>query len=239
MLGGNFGSVWTAWLFPEDLDGTEMSLADFPTVEFSGVPQSVIAAYSHTCVLRGSFPENNILCFGDEERLGYQSLSYGGNGSLPVGAPSHPIGGAIVEVSLGYASTCVLKREDERNRVYCWGDNDRGQLGYGHTNPVATTPESISIMDQGPVDIGENVVSVYAAETVSCVLTDNGNIKCWGQGSSGGDWLREFGEPWRRRSSKFVRLCSSRSKGDEVGEWRWTGRLCSYRERYASLLGKQ
>ena len=168
-----------------ELDGTELSLADFPSVEFPGAPQSVFAGYSHTCILRGTFPNNDLLCFGKREWLGYQSLSYGGSSSLPMDAPQHPIGGSIADMSLGHASTCVLKKEDNVAEVYCWGENERGQLGYGHLEPVATTPESISILEQGPVDIGANPISIYTSEFVSCILTDDGNVKCWGWGSNG------------------------------------------------------
>ena len=65
------------------------------------------------------------------------------------------------------------------------GENENGQLGYGHTDPVATTLDSVSILDQGPVTLGASAVAVYTGGSVSCALLDEGSIKCWGQAAGG------------------------------------------------------
>ena len=61
---------------------------------------------------------------------------------------------------------------------FCWGKNDKGQLGVGdnedRNSPVA-------------VDVGEGltVKSVSAGGEHTCALLSNGSMKCWGEGGTG------------------------------------------------------
>ena len=60
----------------------------------------------------------------------------------------------VVEVALGFTSTHVLahdKKNDAKNRVYGFGNSEKGQLGYGGT-----------LTQHLPVEITEN----FAEEVV-------------------------------------------------------------------------
>ncbi len=86
----------------------------------------------------------------------------------------------LKRMAAGSYHTCALT---ETNRVKCWGDNTRGQLGDGTQTDRLTA---------GPVlSLGGGLKSVAAGSDHTCVLTSNGGIKCWGRGIVGalGDGL--------------------------------------------------
>ncbi len=76
-------------------------------------------------------------------------------------------------VTAGVGHTCALSTA---GAVYCWGDNDSGQLGDGtttdRTRPVAVT------------GLGSGVTVVAAGAHHTCAV-QNGNLRCWGQNVNG------------------------------------------------------
>ena len=97
--------------------------------------EKIRAGGTHTCaVLVGG----GLRCWGSglDGRLGYGSTSsYGGNATIP-GEVKVNVDGEqlqILDVVLSSSSTCVLL---EGNHVRCWGRNDDGQLGLGHTQNI-------------------------------------------------------------------------------------------------------
>jgi alpha-tubulin suppressor-like RCC1 family protein len=61
-------------------------------------------------------------------------------------------------------------------QVFCWGANDRGQLGSGATvdshTPIAVTGVA-------------NAVAIAAGNKFACALIVNGTLRCWGDNSAG------------------------------------------------------
>lgn len=84
----------------------------------------------------------------------------------------------ITAVATGYNHACVVVQ----GYVYCWGNNDYGEIGNG-TNDVATTPTWIS-----GVPYGDNS-DVGAGGYFSCALvrsgTSGGGPYCWGRNYAG------------------------------------------------------
>lgn len=83
--------------------------------------------------------------------------------------------GCIAQIDAGERHTCAVLG---RGEVYCWGANDRGQLGASvaafETIPVAAfTPT--------PLDPTREVV----AFNHTCVRTELGNVRCFGANDSG------------------------------------------------------
>ena len=62
----------------------------------------------------------------------------------------------------------------------CWGYNEWGQLGYGSTTNTYT-PSSSAIN----LGSGRTAVALSAGGYHSCVILDNGDVKCWGYDASG------------------------------------------------------
>ena len=58
----------------------------------------------------------------------------------------------------------------------CWGSDSYGQLGDGGTNTDTNAPSSTAI-DLGT---GRTAVAVSAGHYHTCVILDNGDVKCWG-----------------------------------------------------------
>jgi alpha-tubulin suppressor-like RCC1 family protein len=88
---------------------------------------------------------------------------------------------SAVAVSAGQFHTCAATTG---GAVRCWGRNDRGQLGYGHTDAIGDdeTPASV-----GPVDLGSGrrAVALSAGRFDVCAILDDGSVICWGANTSG------------------------------------------------------
>jgi cysteine-rich repeat protein len=86
------------------------------------------------------------------------------------------VGGPVEQVAVGAAHVCAIL---EGGRLRCWGLNDYGQLGYGHTENIGDdeTPASV-----GDVDVGGPVLQVALGTAHTCALLDGGDVRCWGWG---------------------------------------------------------
>jgi hypothetical protein len=88
----------------------------------------------------------------------------GGDDSAPDG-PSVPPG----QVVSGYFHSCYLAAS---GKVWCWGGNDRGQLGDG-----TLTARNRPTLVPGLSDVRKIVVGV----AFTCALHESGTVDCWGQ----------------------------------------------------------
>lgn len=142
-----------------------------------------------TCVLYRINDQDvdHVKCWGDNKygTLGIGGTSSHGNAASSMGAnlPEVKTGfDHIADIQVHNDSVCVL---DTTGKVKCWGYNEQGQLGLGHTNHVGS---SLS-------EMGENLPVVnlgLPAKLISrgyanhnCAILINNYIKCWGENSSG------------------------------------------------------
>jgi E3 ubiquitin-protein ligase HERC3 len=83
-------------------------------------------------------------------------------------------------VQTGYFSCALL----DNGTVKCWGLNDRGQLGQGHTNSIGDNAnemgDNLAVIALGT---GRIAVQLAKGQLHTCVRLDNGTVKCWGDGS--------------------------------------------------------
>ncbi len=86
---------------------------------------------------------------------------------------------AAASIAAGHDHTCALGRG---GAVRCWGSNDDGQLGYGHTDPIGDDESPASA---GSVRLGGTAVALTAGYRHTCALMRSGAVRCWGRGSSG------------------------------------------------------
>lgn len=97
-----------------------------------------------------------------------------------------PLGGKTVsKVSVGKNHVCAIAAA----KVYCWGDNEHGQLGNGESGwlrkeykPVAVATSSNS--PSSALNVKE-VIDVVAGDGFSCALSSDGVIACWGINANG------------------------------------------------------
>ncbi|APC90788.1 MULTISPECIES: RCC1 domain-containing protein [Francisella] len=82
----------------------------------------------------------------------------------------------VKNVTKGDDFNCALDNKDD---VYCWGSNKRGQLGSETSKSKIKNPLRIDI------DNNINFKKVYTKAHYACALDENGYAYCWGDGSNG------------------------------------------------------
>ncbi len=130
---------------------------------------TAIAAYlDHGCAIVAG---GKVVCWGG-------SGTGAANGQPAISAViAVDIAKPVVRLALGNAFTCAL---DGDGGVWCWGDNQLGQLGDG-----TKTSRSAAKLVGG---IGK-VVSLAAGGEHVCVATTDQKVACWGQFASNWDAL--------------------------------------------------
>jgi alpha-tubulin suppressor-like RCC1 family protein len=132
----------------------------------------------HTCAGGGS----SIWCWGDDA---YGELGNGqfndpttGDGSATAQAISSPLkGSSILALTAGGNTSCGLfSSGGTAGGVYCWGENDLGELGTG----TATTTTPGGIPSPQPVTGLSAPTLVNAGGNETCALNGNGAAFCWG-----------------------------------------------------------
>ena len=88
-------------------------------------------------------------------------------------APPIRIGGARARIVTGGRHTCLLSAD---GRAYCWGGNDRGQLGTGGSGRVSS-PTAIATAKRFTV--------VAPGLAHSCAIDADGAAWCWGENDHG------------------------------------------------------
>ncbi|MNJ99768.1 Regulator of chromosome condensation (RCC1) repeat protein [compost metagenome] len=132
----------------------------------SGVTQ-VAAGMAHTCAVKSGV----VYCWGLNE---YGSLGAG------TGSTNSPravtLAGTINVLSAGGFSTCAVTTVNLNSRVYCWGFNNRGQLGDGTlvNKFVPTVVPAITSLAE----------YVSVGDTTTCAVV-SGAAKCWGANTNG------------------------------------------------------
>eukprot|EP01083_Nonionella_stella_P304687 1059852_1 len=151
----------------------------------------VATAGAHTCLLTTT---NQIKCFGSNAygELGYGDTMNRGDAAntmadnLPfvdLGTNRTPI-----QIATGYSHTCVVLFNDAlgQKEVKCYGKNNFGQLGYGHTNNTGDEPGEMGD-NLLPIDLGIDFepVQVTAGAFFTCALSSTGKVSCWGRNVAG------------------------------------------------------
>jgi len=135
---------------------------------------SIDAGAAHTCALTTT---GAAYCWGSNYR---GQLGTGSADQNPHRVPALVSGGLIFQQiaagGFGVGHTCALRNT---GAAYCWGDNERGQLGRGAAD-LSSHPLP------APVSGGRLFVSVTAGlGSHSCGLTAAGTAWCWGENTYG------------------------------------------------------
>lgn len=135
-----------------------------------------------TCAI---LDNGSVRCWGrnDEGQLGYGNTVNIGDNELPgsVGPVDLGVGRTATGISAGFAHVCAILDDGS---VRCWGYAQAGALGYGIPLNIGDdeTPGSAGPVDLGP---GRTATTLAAGGNHTCVILDNGAVRCWGYGAEG------------------------------------------------------
>jgi len=137
------------------------------------------AGQRHTCAIRGG----ELWCWGinDRGQLGLGDLE---SRSFPVRVGTES---DWLTVSAASGHTCGIRSTNNVGGLYCWGDNEQGQLGTGAGEEMIPTPTLVSNNIQ--------FATVATGESHTCGLQGNGTLWCWGRQAGGAVGLGNLGEP--------------------------------------------
>ena len=145
----------------------------------------VSAGDDQVCVVLGG----GALCWGggDKGQLG-DGMKV--RRTTPVQPGNLTAGTGVTQISAGWRSTCALVS----GGVFCWGENDRGQLGSGDNTeklvPHQVVGLTVSGLTVGALTAGVTQIAVGSRQACAVV---NGRALCWGEGAVGqlGNGLEE------------------------------------------------
>ena len=168
MSGGSVVKTYTAIVkkavtWPADLNATR-----------------VVSGALRTCALMS----NNVWCWGDSFKMG--TLGDGlqenkANVPVKVRQVGDMKDGKIIDIFTAQFHSCVLTELSGVRRVYCWGSNDKGQLGNGQSGNGKYSAVPVEV---GGDIVGKNVTAIGGTGDVSCAIAD-GKIYCWGNNYEG------------------------------------------------------
>ncbi len=103
-------------------------------------------------------------------------LGDGGSADQPTPVTAALPGGLMVaSLSAGGAHTCAV---DGAGGLWCWGADERGQLGLGAAGAAVATPAAVG-------GITGAAIGVSAGGVHSCADLADGSVWCWGANDSG------------------------------------------------------
>ncbi len=162
------GAVW-CWGHGELGQLGNGAAADSAAVPVTGVGGvlRLSARNNAACALTTS---ENVACWGDNQ---FGQLAQKGVATSSVPLQVSGLSEATA-VGLGYRHTCAVLGPD--GSVWCWGDNEFGQLGDG------TTVDSDS-----PVQVlgVSGATGVWGGSDATCALMEDGTVWCWGNDEKG------------------------------------------------------
>lgn len=125
-----------------------------------------------TCVLR---ERGRVVCMGDN------ALGQLGQDPLVVASSATPLEVVLpapaVKITAGQGFACALT---ELASVYCWGQNDLGQLG----RPATSYGLPGAVSDPSGY-LATGVVDIDAGANFGCALLLDGQLACWGANTAG------------------------------------------------------
>jgi alpha-tubulin suppressor-like RCC1 family protein len=142
----------------------------------SGNVLAVAAGGEHTCVIAQVGSNSpTVACWGANDR-GQAAPGQGGDTAGLTTIKNLP--GVPVQITAGDAHTCVRMYG---GAVYCWGANDKGQVGNGLTSDPSQ-PQLVPV-PKSPYPYGWK--SIVAGWKHTCAARDDGTVWCWGSNASG------------------------------------------------------
>jgi alpha-tubulin suppressor-like RCC1 family protein len=109
-----------------------------PVTALTGAVSQVAVGGAHTCALK---TDGTVWCWG---RNTHGQLGNGMIKATPqlTAVPVSTLGSTVIEVTAGLNHTCARKSD---NSMWCWGQNESGQIGDGSTTSPRPWPRAVRI----------------------------------------------------------------------------------------------
>lgn len=152
------------------------------TVELGASAQALTVGASqygsHTCAL---LEGGEVRCWGDNRygQLGLGHTQVIGDNETPASTPKLPLPKTVTQIVAGKYHTCALLKNHD---LMCWGFNDKGQLGLGHTKNIG---DDEPIARAAKLPLRGTPVSVAAGRQHTCALLKDASVRCWGWNNKG------------------------------------------------------
>jgi len=150
------------------------SATPMAVANLSGVV-GLAAGARHTCAVNQA---GIVSCWGagTDGQLGWTGLL--GDHKAP--APVSSLPAAAVEVTAGDRHTCARLASDRGpetpGRVFCWGNNSKGQLG-DNTQAPHPVPSTVPVVT--------DALAIAAGKAHTCALKQDHTLVCWGSDDAG------------------------------------------------------
>ena len=139
-----------------------------------------------TCILS---TDQEIKCFGgnDDGQLGQENTKDIGDNSNEMGCQLDEVELCSdfipIQISVGARHVCALSTNFT---VKCWGANEYGQLGLGHTDTIGDDNNEMGC-DLAEVELPDDFVpiEVIAGTNHTCAISSNRSMVCWGSNEYG------------------------------------------------------
>ena len=150
--------------------------------------RSIAVGESHTCATlsfnsaNASVTEKGIYCWGrnNKGQLG-DGTTTDKNTATAVTTTYQGVASSntwFTQVVAGASHTCALRNDGS---AYCWGLNDKGQLGNGNTTDKNIP---VRVKTDASNDLA-NVVAISAGANHTCALKADHSVVCWGANEDG------------------------------------------------------
>ena len=135
---------------------------------------SMQSAHGHTSM--AIMPNGDLYCWGDNE--------YGevGNGTTKKQSTPVRVLNDVISVSCSsWSNHFFISAITENGDLYCWGDNEYGQIGNGSNTEKQLTPVKVL---SDVISVSSDVSSVNYS-SITAAITKNGDLYCWGSNQYG------------------------------------------------------
>ena len=163
-------SCWGENLYGEVGDGT-FSLRDRPTFVGTDSDWMTLALGSYTSCARK--PNQQVYCWGYNDG-GALGLGVGGDARSPRNAAPGIWKTISTGGSIGGLKSCGVKADDT---LWCWGENQNGELGIGVVGGAHDSPEQVLA--------GTTFETVVVGNAHVCAIAIGGVLYCWGRNGEG------------------------------------------------------
>lgn len=151
----------------------------------AGGSSTVVA--SSTSAASGSTTSGTSTTGGESTTSSSSSSSSASTGS---GFPGVITPAPLSALVAGANRTCLVS---DQGKLRCWGDNYEYQCGYASGAPVGDDPGEMPPADVAAAPDGDRVILVAPGWTVTCVVTDRKEVRCFGTGYHGEHGTGELG----------------------------------------------